>query len=119
MSIKTKMKPITIERKSIPAVLGTKPSFVTVSTATDVGFIQPTSGNEKFNFGKGSEDVRARLYCPMTNTEILYGDRITQNGQSYSVLFANQPTGISGMDTIKSIARGKKQVLLGYFKDGS
>lgn len=90
-----------IEKYFKPAVL-TKRSHPEISTDPIVetssaikGFAQPVSGNEVFQDGKAGERITDRFYTGVsTNAE--YGDVITQNGQSYVVVYSIQPAGISG-----------------------
>jgi len=84
-------------------------TWTTVSTSTDVGFIQPVSGAGEFKAGKNGEKVTSRMYTPMDNTLISYGDRVTQDSQKYLVVWPLQPSGISGKDH-------HKEILLGVFE---
>jgi hypothetical protein len=68
-------------------------------------FIQPISGNEVFRYGRADEDSTHRMYCPVS-VIANYGDKVTQNGVAYKVLFADQPTGISGVNDHKEIVLG-------------
>lgn len=74
------------------------------------GFLQAVSGNESFQDGQSGEKVIARFYCPV-NTPSEYRYRITQNGQSYIMLY-QQPAGISGLSR-------HKEVLTGAHRSGS
>lgn len=69
------------------------------------GFIQPLSGGEVFRDGKGGESATHRLYTSV-NTPTKYGYRITQNGQEYIMLYAVQPSGISGVVHHKELILG-------------
>ena len=84
-------------------------TWTKVSTSTDSAFIQPISGNETFENGKGGERVTNRMYAPLTNTDVKYGDKVTQNSESYIVLWQNQVTGISGQSH-------HREILLGLFE---
>jgi len=66
------------------------------------GFMQPISGNEVFQKGKGGESASYRFYTGM-RTPVKYGYRITIGNQSYMMLYAEQPTGISGTQHHKEI----------------
>jgi len=79
-----------------------------VSLGTYRGFIQPTGGGEGFKNGKGGESATHRLYTHVT-TPCRYGYKVTQGGQSYVMLYAIQPDGISGTGH-------HKEVILGIFE---
>lgn len=97
-------KPFLIERR----VGGdfTDDEYITVGTYH--GFIQPVSGTETFRDGKAGEQVTARLYTGLT-TPGIYGYKVTQDGQSYIMLYTIQPVGISAVSH-------HKEILLGDFK---
>jgi hypothetical protein len=84
-------------------------AWSTISISSDKGFIQPVSGSESFERGKAGERVAYRMYVPMDNTVVQYGDRITQDGQKYIVIFSIQPTGISSTN-------GHREISLGLFE---
>lgn len=69
------------------------------------GFIQPISGGETYRDGKAGEQATHRLYTSV-QTPSIYGYKVIQNGQSYIMLYAIQPTGISGVDHHKEIVMG-------------
>lgn len=69
------------------------------------GSFQPISGGEVFRDGKGGESASHRLYTPVSNT-LIYGDKVTQGTQSYKVLYAIQPVGISGRNHHKEFICG-------------
>lgn len=104
-------EPITIKRKEENTPLGQKPEFLDITSDIDVGFIQPLSGNEIFQYAKGGQNITVRMYTPIENTELEYLDRVTQNGRSYTVIYADQQTGISGVGD-------HLEILMGKFKDG-
>lgn len=107
MPLEPKYRPITIERKSGG---GLNPiSWASVGVATDKGFIQPTSGNENFETGKAGERVSYRMFAPMDNTNVQYGDRITQDSIKYFVIFSIQPKGVSSQSH-------HKEILMSLFK---
>ncbi len=66
------------------------------------GFIQPVSGKENYRDGKAGEQATHRLYTDL-ETPAKYGYKVTQFGQSYIILYAIQPGGISGVDHHKEI----------------
>jgi hypothetical protein len=104
MPLEPKYRPITIERKTggdFSAV-----SWSDITAATDKGYIQPVSGHEVFETGKGGEKITSRMYAPMTNTAVQYGDRITQDGQKYLIVYSIQPKGISAESHHKEILMG-------------
>lgn len=93
--------PFTLYQKSNPSNSFTGSDYTAVSGAF-TGFIQPIGGNETFRDGKGGESATHRLYTNVTYG-IVYGDRVEQNSQTYTVLYAIQPTGISGVSHHKEI----------------
>ena len=72
------------------------------------GFIQPISGGEVFQDGKAGEKATHRLYT-YVSTPVNYGDKVSQGGQDYFVIYAIQPAGISGVNH-------HKEVILGVFE---
>ena len=79
------------------------------AVGTYEGFIQPVGGCETFREGKAGEQVTHRLYTGLS-TPAEYGQRVTQSGQSYIVLYGGiQAGGISAVGH-------HKEVLLGVFK---
>jgi hypothetical protein len=72
------------------------------------GFIQPISGNEIFRDGKGGEQATHRLYTNVS-TPGVYGYKVEQNSQTYIMLYALQPGGISNVGH-------HKEVILGLFQ---
>lgn len=97
--------PITIEERT---TTGGSFGTVTWSELTDdfyKGFIQPIGGGEAFRDGKAGEQATHRLYTGIV-TPSKYGYRVTQNGQSYIMLYAIQPNGISGVNDHQEIILG-------------
>lgn len=92
--------PLTLERAAY--VGDNVPKSYAAVSGSHTGFIQPVSGNEQFKIGKAGEKVTHRLYTDVSSPAI-YKDRVTQNGQVYYVVFAGQPTGISGVNDHKEI----------------
>ncbi len=72
------------------------------------GFIQPVSGNESFQKGKGGESATHRLYTSV-QTPSKYGYKVIQDGQSYIMIYAHQVNGISGIGYHKEILLGEFQ----------
>lgn len=72
------------------------------------GFIQPVSGRESYQKGKGGEDATHRLYTAV-QTPCKYGYRVSQDGNDYIMLYANQVNGISGTGHHKEIILGRFQ----------
>jgi len=66
------------------------------------GFIQPISGHEKFRDGKNGEQATHRLYTSV-DTPAIYGYKVIQNSQEYIMIYAIQPSGISGVEHHKEI----------------
>lgn len=66
------------------------------------GFIQPSSGNETTTQGGLREEYSHILYCDVS-TPAQYGDRVQANGVTWRVVFAAQPTGISGVNHHKEL----------------
>ena len=100
--------PLIIERQEMPDISGNpgKPArsgsaYSTVS-GTWRGFIQPRKGGETFREQKGGTEVSFVLYSDVA-TPAVYGDKITQSGQSYIVMSPIQPEGISSVDHHKEI----------------
>lgn len=106
MSIKSFYKPYLLEKRVVSAKSTTATTYGTAIVCS--GFIQPIGGNETFKQGKGGEDVTSRLYNS-ANTVHAYGDKVTQSGQAYIVLYGTQPDGISGRNH-------HNEILLGAFK---
>ena len=73
------------------------------------GFIQPVGGGESFDNYKIDEKVTARMYCPVS-LNVVYGDKVSQGGIDYIVLYSFQPLGISQR-------LHHKEVLLGRYGD--
>ena len=94
---------ITIERRSGSAIEGTLTEGVLAGEWE--GFIQPVSASEQFKFGKSGENATHRLYTHI-DTDIQRLDKVTQNGQSYTVLAFVQPAGVSGVDSHREILLG-------------
>lgn len=110
MPLNNKWTPIDIHRRSTgntfnPAGL----DFVLISNSNDLGYIQPVGGNETFDKGKGGTLVQFRMFSPMENTSLLFGDKVTQNGKSYTVTWPGEPIGISGEGH-------HQEILMGVFK---
>ena len=75
-------------------------------TAVDIEiFIQPRRGDETFKNGRADQDVTYAGYCPVS-TNADYGDKITQNGKSYKVLYSDQAQGISAVGDHKELILG-------------
>ncbi len=66
------------------------------------GFIQPVFGKENYRDGKAGEQATHMLYTDL-NTPAKYGYKVTQNGQSYIIIYAIQPAGISGVAHHKEV----------------
>ena len=77
------------------------------TVGTYKGFIQPVGGSETFRDGKAGEQVTHRLYTGLS-TPAEYGQRVTQSGRTYIVLYTDQVNGISAVGH-------HKEVLLGDF----
>jgi hypothetical protein len=104
MPLEPKYRAITIERKTggdFSAI-----SWSDITAATDKAYIQPVSGNEVYETGKGGEKIIAKMFAPMTNTAVQYGDRITQDSQKYLVVYSIQPKGISAESHHREISLG-------------
>lgn len=101
MSLLTKKyTPYIVER--ITGTQGNK-SYATIASGYYIGFIQPISGNERFDKQKSGEDSTHRLYTPV-GAALQEGDKITdKNGQIYIVVFSEQADGISAMSHHKEI----------------
>jgi len=103
MLIEKYYKPYTLENR----VISTRST--TATTYSDPifakGFIQPIKGDEEVAQGKGGEKATHRLYT-YVSVNAKYGDRVTQYGQKYIVLFAGQPKGISSREHHKEIVLG-------------
>lgn len=69
------------------------------------GFIQPIGGGESFQKGKNGESATHRMYT-FVSTPSQQGWRVTQGGQSYVMLWAIQPDGISSVGSHKEIILG-------------
>ena len=108
MPLSNKYNPIEIYRRSAGDTFSPL-TWELISNENDRGYIQPTGGNESFQFGKGSDSVQFRMFAPVDNTAILYGDKITQDGQSFIVLWQFQPGGIAGEGHHKEILMGSFQ----------
>ena len=65
---------------------------------TITGFVQPMSAgsNNAFREGKGGEQASHRIYAPVS-TNLKYGDQVTEDSQTYVVVYAIQPNGISSV----------------------
>lgn len=71
------------------------------------GLIQPVSGSQGQFLGPViNETVTHRLYTDV-NLPAQGGDKVTQNGVSWTVVFATQPDGISSVGDHKEILLGK------------
>lgn len=94
MSLLTKSyKPYTVTRRG--GTTGARTDVVLTGHFYK-GFIQPISGNEKFNMTKSGEDSTHRLYTDY-RAGIVKGDKITDhNGREYIVVFAPLDEGITG-----------------------
>lgn len=91
-------RPLLCERKTVTGFGVVSYSLLGPYT----GFIQPLSGHGQWQEGKHGEKATHRLYTA-TSTALLYEDKVTQNGQSYKVLYALQPSGVSGTGHHKEI----------------
>lgn len=69
------------------------------------GFVQPVGGNESFQHFNFASRITARLYCSV-DLEIVHGMDVKQDGITYSVIYASQPTGISGTGSHVEILLG-------------
>jgi hypothetical protein len=81
----------TLSRQAAGANVMTEPSYSEVGTYR--GFIQPRSGSESTAFNAVDEGY----------TPVQYGDRVEQDGVTWRVVFATQPTGISAVAHHKEI----------------
>lgn len=82
-------------------------SYTTLGTDYKA-FIQPISGSEGFKQGKAGEEVTHRMYCPVS-TPAAYGHRVTWNSTTYTMVYTDQPDGISSTEH-------HKEILLSRFK---
>ena len=69
------------------------------------GSFQPISGYHEFRDGKKGEKATHRFYTDVKNT-LVYGDKVTLLSQTYVVLYAIQPAGISGRNHHKEFICG-------------
>jgi SPP1 family predicted phage head-tail adaptor len=57
---------------------------------TIFGRFRPLSGDRKLSADKQTEFADGKLYCA-TGSDIFVGDRIQRNGETYEVLFVQNP----------------------------
>ena len=96
---------LTIEVLTSSGSSDTDPISWVDAPGINTGFIQPVSGKENFRNGRAGEQVEALMFTGI-DTPGEYGYRVTQNGQSYMMLYTLQPEGISGVGHHKEITLG-------------
>ncbi len=94
---------LSIERPS----RGKSTDPVTITTFGIDGFLQPVSTgfSNDFRNGKGGEKASHRLYS-YVSTDLVYGDKVINDSQSYIVLYGIQPDGVSGVGHHKEFICG-------------
>lgn len=76
-----------------------------VLVGTYQGFIQPAGGGEALRLGKSGENATHILYTDVY-VPCQYGYKVVSGGQSYIMLYAIQPNGISGTGHHREITLG-------------
>lgn len=103
MSLRSRYTPYVIHRTSSSG--GYSPTPVESTVGGFQGFIQPISGGESFDHLQLTDKVTFRLYTD-TLAPLKAGDDVSQNGETYKVLWAFQPSGISGTSHHKEVLLG-------------